>query len=304
MNPPALDEMKGKVCLVTGGTSGIGRVTARVLAERGAEVIVVGRSAARLRETAEEIQTITGRPVSTMLADLSSLEETRRLAEQVRAGFPKLDVLINNAGNLFTSRVVTPEGHERTWALNHLSPLLLTLELLPLLKAAAPSRIINVNSDAHAFGSIDLTEQRDTTRFRGLKAYANAKLANMMATFALARRLEGTGVTVNCLHPGFVSTGIGKEMHWALRFLQNVVLEPFRLSAEKGALTTLHLACAAELAEVTGGYFVKCRQRRPGCAIARDVAAQERAWEAGAEAGAETVRPRDGGGFPQPEDAS
>lgn len=283
MSTPANDDMNGKVCLVTGGTSGIGRVTARVLAERGAEVIVVGRDAARTRETAEEIFSITGRRVSTMLADLSSLEETRRLAEQVRAGFPKVDVLVNNAGNLFTTRRITPEGHERTWVLNHLSPLLLTVELLPSLKAAAPSRVVNVNSDSHAWGSIDLTEMRDAPRFRGLKAYANAKLASMMATFALARRLEGTGVTVNCLHPGFVSTGIGKEMHWSLRFLQNVLLEPFRLSAEQGALTTLHLACAPELESVTGGYFVKCSQRPPACAIARDVAAQERVWEAGLE---------------------
>lgn len=278
--PDSNPTMTGKVCLVTGGTSGIGRVTARVLAERGAEVIVVGRDAARARATAEEIFSITGRRVSTMLADLSSLEETRRLAEQVRVGFPKVDVLINNAGNLFTTREVTPEGHERTWVLNHLSPLLLALELLPALKAAAPSRIINVNSDAHAWGSVDLTEMRDAPRFRGLKAYANAKLASMMATFALARRLEGTGVTVNCLHPGFVSTGIGKEMSGAMRFLQNVLLEPLRISPEKGALTTLHLACAPELAGVTGGYFVKCQQRRPGCAIASEVAAQERVWEA------------------------
>jgi len=189
-----------------------------------------------------------------------------------------VDVLINNAGNLFTTRGITPEGHERTWALNHLSPLLLTLELLPALKAATPARIVNVNSDAHAWGGMDLAEMKDAPRFRGLKAYANAKLASMLATFALARRLEGTGVTVNCLHPGFVSTGIGKEMHWALH---NVLLEPFRLSAEKGALTTLHLACAPELEKVTGGYFVKCRQRRPGCKMASDVAAQERVWEAG-----------------------
>ena len=271
--------MNGKVCLVTGGTSGIGRVTARVLAERGAEVIIVGRNAARARETAEEISSLTGRPVSVMLADLSSLEETRRLAAEVRAGFPKVAVLVNNAGNLFTSREVTPEGHERTWVLNHLSPLLLTLELLPALKAAAPSRIVNVNSDAHAWGSADLTEMRDAPRFRGLKAYANAKLANMMCTFALARRLEGSGVTVNCLHPGFVSTGIGKEMHWSLRFLQNVVLQPFRLSAEKGALTTLHLACTEELAGVSGGYFVKCRHARPSEA-ALDTAAQEGVWDA------------------------
>jgi retinol dehydrogenase 12 len=283
MSPTADHAMKGKVCLVTGATSGIGRVTARVLAERGAEVIVVGRSATKTRETAEEIRQLTGRPVSTMLADLSSLEETRRLAAEVRAGFPKLDVLINNAGNLFTSRAITAEGHERTWALNHLSPLLLSLELLPLLKAAAPSRIINVNSDAHAFGTIDLTEKKENARFRGLKAYANAKLANMMATFALARRLEGSGVTVNCLHPGFVSTGIGQEMHGALRFLQNVVLEPFRLSAQKGALTTLHLACADELAGVSGGYFVKCKIARPASRAAREVEAQERLWRASME---------------------
>lgn len=273
--------MNGKVCLVTGATSGIGRVTARVLAERGAEVIVVGRDAARTRETAEEIFSITGKRVSTMLADLSSLEETRRLAAEVREGFPRVDVLINNAGNLFTSRAITAEGHERTWALNHLSPLLLSLELLPLMKTAAPARIVNVNSDSHAYGSVDLTEMRDAPRFRGLKAYANAKLASMMATFALARRLEGTGVTVNCLHPGFVSTGIGQEMHWSLRFLQNVLLEPFRLSAEKGALATLHLASAPELETVTGGYFVRCRQRPPACAVARDEVAQERVWEAG-----------------------
>ena len=280
MRLPAGDTMNGKICLVTGGSSGIGRVTARVLAERGAEVILVGRDAAKARGAAEEIHSLTGRPVSVMLADLSSLEETRRLAAEVRAGFPKLDVLINNAGNLFTSRAITPEGHERTWVLNHLSPLLLTLELLPLLKAAAPSRIVNVNSDSHAWGSIDLTEMRDVPRFRGLKAYANAKLASMMATFAMARRLDGTGVTVNCLHPGFVSTGIGQEMHGALRFLQNVLLEPLRISPEKGALTTLHLACAKEVAGVSGGYFVKCRQRRPGCGIASDVAAQEQVWEA------------------------
>lgn len=270
--------MEGKVCLVTGATSGIGRETARALAMKGASVIVAGRDARRTHETAEAIARESGREVGTMTADLSLMPEVKRLAREVVARHSRLDVLVNNAGNLFTAQAKTPEGFERTWALNHLSPMLLTLELLPLLKSSAPARIVNVASDTYRFGKLDFADLQGEGRFRGLKAYANAKLANVMFTFALALRLEGTGVTANCLHPGFVSTGIGNEMNATMRFIQNVLLQPFRISPEKGARTSIHLAASKDVEGVSGRYFEKCREARVA-AVAGDIALKERLWK-------------------------
>jgi len=271
--------MEGKICLVTGATSGIGRETARALAAMGARVIVAGRNEAKVRDTAAAIARENGCSVEEAVADLSLMAEVRRLAGDLKERLSRLDVLVNNAGNVFTARRQSIEGLEQTWALNHLSPMLLTLELLPLLEEGAPSRVVNVASDAHRFGKLDFGDLQMEEHFGGLKAYANAKLANVMFTFALARLLEGRGVTVNCLHPGFVATGIGAEMSGAMRFLQNVILQPFRISTAKGAATPVHLASSKHVEGISGRYFEKCRGARPSKA-SRDVTAQEKLWAA------------------------
>ncbi len=199
--------MKGKVCVVTGATAGIGEVTARELARMGADVIVVGRSAERCAATLARIRTETGATtVESLVADLSSQADVRRLAGRILDRCPRLDVLVNNAGGMTLDRRETVNGIELTLALNHLSYFLLTDLLLPAIKAASPARIVNVASDAHHRGKIDFDDLQFRRRYSGWKAYQQSKVGNILFTYELARRLEGSGVTANTLHPGFVRT--------------------------------------------------------------------------------------------------
>jgi NAD(P)-dependent dehydrogenase (short-subunit alcohol dehydrogenase family) len=212
--------LSGRRCLITGATSGIGRVASEQLAKAGARITLVARNRAKAEHAVAEIKASTGNDaVDFLLADLSSMDEVRALAETVRASFDALHILINNAGALFSRRHETVDGFEMTFALNHLAYFLLTRELRPLLTSSAPARIVNVASAAHARagGGIDFDDLQAERRFRPFTAYARSKLANILFTRELARRLEGTGVTANCLHPGFVATGFAKNDGWLLK---------------------------------------------------------------------------------------
>lgn len=269
--------MNGKIALVTGATFGIGRETALGLAHQGAQVVIVGRSEARTRTTVEYIKRESGKAhVDSLVADLSSVAEVQRLAMAFKARYRRLDVLVNNAGAIFTERQMTPEGFERTWALNHLAYFALTLALLDLLKASAPSRVVNVSSAMHLRGQMDFDNTQGERKFSGSDLYAQSKLANVLFTNALARRLEGTGVTANCLHPGVVATGFAHNNTGPIKWLATLA-KPFLISADKGAATSMYLATSPEVEGVTGKYFAKCKEAKSSRS-ARDEATQERLW--------------------------
>jgi NAD(P)-dependent dehydrogenase (short-subunit alcohol dehydrogenase family) len=270
--------MAGKTCLITGATAGIGEVTARELARAGARVIIVGRSPGRCAATLERIRNQTGATaVESLLADLSFQEDVRRLADQVRERCDRLDVLVNNAGGMFLDRRETVAGIELTLALNHLSYFLLTTQLLPLLKASAPSRIVNVASDAHNGCSIDFDDIQGRRRYTGWRAYKRSKLANILFTYELARRLEGTGATANTLHPGFVRTDFFKDFTGWVGFITKLGAALVAIGPEEGARTSVYLASSPEVEGVSGRYFVKSRPARSS-PQSHDRAAAERLW--------------------------
>jgi NAD(P)-dependent dehydrogenase (short-subunit alcohol dehydrogenase family) len=270
--------MNGKTCLVTGATLGIGKETALGLARMGAHVVIVGRDETRTRETASWIARESGdAEVDFLIADLSSQAEVRRLAATVKARYSRLDVLLNNAGAIFTRRETTVDGFERTWALNHLAEFLLTHLLRDILEASAPARIVNVASAAHTSGKIDFDNLQGEKKYSGISAYSQSKLANILFTYALARRLDGKGVTANCLHPGVVATGFGHNTPGLVRTLVSLA-RPFLITPEKGAATSIYLASSPEGANVTSKYFAKCKPIASS-KLSYDVALQERLWE-------------------------
>ena len=268
--------MKGKVCVVTGATSGIGKAAAVSLARLGATVVLVGRDRGRTEAAAAEIGSVSASPPLTEIADLASLEQVRGLAERL-AGLGRVDVLVNNAGLVLGERRVTPDGFEHVFALNHLAPFLLTNLLLPKLTASAPARVVTVTSDAHSAARLDLSDPNLERGWDSWRSYANSKLANILFTRELARRLEGTGVTANCVHPGVVRTGFGRDSRPLLK-LGITLARPFMLPPERGADTIVYLASSPDVADQTGGYYVK-RQRREPSAAARDEAAARQLWE-------------------------
>jgi NAD(P)-dependent dehydrogenase (short-subunit alcohol dehydrogenase family) len=275
--------LRGRVCLVTGATQGIGLVTARELARMGADVTIVGRDPARTEAARQAIHSATSRSVDVLLADLSRMAEVRRVAADFRGKHDRLDVLVNNAGAMHTSRKVTAEGLETTFATNHLAYFLLVKLLLPLLeKAGTPerkARIVNVASAAHGRGRLDLDDlQLERHPYGGPMAqYSASKLMNVMFTYELARRLEGKNVTANCLHPGVVNTGFGKnDQGWFKTMIK--VASLFLISPEKGAETSIYLATSPEVEGVSGKYFDKSRARNSSRA-SYDQAAQRRLWD-------------------------
>ena len=271
------NNMKDKVCLVTGANAGLGKVTALELAKMGAVVIMVARSEQRGLAALAEIKAESGNNnVQLMLADLSSMEATRQLAEQFKAQYDQLDVLVNNAGAFFNDRQISVDGYEMTFALNHLSYFLLTHLLLDLLKASAPSRIVNVASKAHTKGKIHFDDLMLAQKYHGYAAYRQSKLANILFTYELARRLAGSGVTANALHPGGVATkfAAGEGLRGALLKL----IRPFLLTPEQGAETQIYLASSPEVEGVSGQYFVK-KQPVPSSKISYDTAVAQRLWQ-------------------------
>jgi len=269
--------LEGRVALVTGATNGIGRVTAREFARMGARTFLVARDPARGDAAAQEIRDATGATVEVLVADLSSRAEVRGLAVAVRERTGRLDLLVNNAGAIFAERRTSVDGVEMTLALNHLAYFLLTLELLPLLEAAPDARVVNVSSMAHEHGSIDFADLQLERRYGMWKAYAQSKLANVLFTREMARRLSGSRITANALHPGSVATGFGRN-HPGFFGKLVAIGAPFLASPERGARTTLHVATAPGLRGITGRYFSACRERAPSRA-ALDGATALRLWQ-------------------------
>ena len=274
--------MKGSVCMVTGATSGIGKVTALRLAQQGTTVVVVGRSKEKSAAAVRQIEQQTGNSsVEFMLADLSSQQDIRQLAEEFKRRYQRLDVLVNNAGAIMFSRQESVDGIEMTLALNHLSYFLLTNLLLEPLKSGAPSRIINVSSSAHHRAEIDFDDLQSLKRYRGFRAYARSKLGNLLFTYELARRLEGTGITVNALHPGLVATNLMANNGGIGRLLK-VLLSLKGISEEEGAQTSIYLATSPEAEGITGQYFVK-QKAVPSSQASYDKSAACQLWQASAE---------------------
>jgi NAD(P)-dependent dehydrogenase (short-subunit alcohol dehydrogenase family) len=270
--------MAGKVCLITGATSGLGLATAQALAQRGATVVVVGRNSVKSADAVRRIQESTGNPsVYALQADLSSQDDIRRLAEAFKLQHRRLDVLINNAGVLLMSRRLSADGIEMTFAVNHLSYFLLTRLLLDMLISSAPSRIINVASVAHQGAEMDFDDLQGQRRYGGYRAYGQSKLANLLFTYALATKLEGTGVTVNALHPGLVATNLFRG-YGPIGALLKLLLSIRGTSPAVGARTIVYLATSPEVAEVTGHYFSKQRAV-PSSQASYDMAAANRLWE-------------------------
>lgn len=275
-------QSNGKVMMVTGATSGIGKETARVLASEGTTVVVLGRNLKKTIATVEEIQRGTDNPrVDYLLADLSSQAEIRRLVEEFKQSYDRLDVLVNNAGEFNLWRHESVDGIEMTFAVNHLGYFLLTNLLLDVIKESAPARIINVASGSHWGTSMDFDDLEGERRYRGGHAYGQSKLANVLFTYELASRLKGAGVTVNALHPGFVATNIGANLGWYVRLLKPL-MNLFALSIEKGAQTCIYLATSPAVESVSGKYFVEC-EPVPSSPLSYDEETAKRLWQVSAE---------------------
>ena len=274
--------MTGKTVLITGGTGGIGRAAAIGLAALGARVGISGRDRARAEAAATAIKRESGNPaVDVFVADLSSQAEVRRLAAEVLSTYPRLDVLLNNAGGFWSHRHVTADGLEHTFALNHLAPFLLTSLLLDRLIASAPARVVTVSSGAQSMGRVDFDDLMGERKYSGQQAYNQSKLANVMFTFELARRLEGTGVTATALHPGMTNTAFSAEDPSRAFAPLVAVLRPFMRSPARGAETPIYLASAAEAEGVTGKYFANREVKRSNKA-ADDRATTARLWQVSA----------------------
>lgn len=274
--------MSGKVCLVTGATSGIGQVTARELAQMDATIIAVGRNPQKGAETVAEIKRHgASDKVEFMQADLSSQESIRDLARTFTDKYDQLHVLVNNAGGVFSKRETTVDGLEMTFALDHLAYFLLTALLLPVLERSAPARIINVSSGAQGMGKIDFDDLQGAKRYRGWRAYSQAKLANVLFTYELARRLQGTGVTANCLHPGFVATGFAQNNSGALQALIKAG-QVFAISPEKGAETSVFLASSPLVEGVSGKYFANKKEKK-SAKQSYDESVTRRLWDVSAQ---------------------
>ncbi len=275
-----MSSLAGKTVVITGGTGGIGLESALVLAEMGAQLVLIGRDPARAAAALERIrQRSAGAKVEVIHADLSRFGEIRRLAATLADRLDRIDVLVNNAGAMFDQREITEDGLERTFALNHMAYFLLTQALSEKLRRSAPARIVNVASEAHRSVTLDFDDLQEEKRFSGWTAYRRSKLCNILFTRELARRLAGSGVTANCIHPGFCATGFGENTGTGYRFGLRLLKTFLAISPEKGARTLTYAVSAPELADVTGAYFAKSKTATPSAA-ARDDESAKRLWEA------------------------
>jgi NAD(P)-dependent dehydrogenase (short-subunit alcohol dehydrogenase family) len=274
--------MKGKVVVITGATSGIGEVAALRLAGMGARIVLVARDEARGQKTLTRLPSIgAGAPHSIYYGDLSRISECKRVAAEIAAAEPRIDVLINNAGALFGTRRLTADNLEATFATNHMAYFVLTLGLKANLLAGAPARVVSTASDAHKGYTLDFDDLQAAKGYSAIRAYGRSKLCNILFTRELARRWSGTGVTANCLHPGFVATRFGDGSGG---FLSGVVriAKTFAITPEKGAETIVYLASSPDVAAISGDYFYKCRPATP-TAGGRDDAAANRLWNESAK---------------------
>jgi NAD(P)-dependent dehydrogenase (short-subunit alcohol dehydrogenase family) len=280
----------GRRVVITGATNGIGLAAAEVLAAHGAQLAIVARSEARAADAVTRVKAAAGSGVTVdvLIADLASQASVRQLAAELLDRYPRVDVLVNNAGAIYTTRQVTEDGVELTWAVNHLAPFLLTNLLLGRLEESAPARIVTTASDAHQGATIPFDDINAEGSYsgRGFRRYGETKLANILFTADLARRLEGTGVTANCFHPGLVASGFNRNNGWLMK-LAMTAISPFARSPEKGAETLVWLVESADVTDESGGYFVDRRRMAPSAA-AQDVDAARRLWEISEE----QTRPR------------
>jgi NAD(P)-dependent dehydrogenase (short-subunit alcohol dehydrogenase family) len=278
----------GKHVLITGATNGIGLAAAEALAALGANICIVGRNETRIKIAAARIRAAAAKEsaVDTLIADLSSQASVRGLAVEVLARYPRLDVLINNAGAIYSTRQLTVDGIELTWAVNHLAPFLLTSLLLDRLKDSAPARIITTASDAHQGSHIPFEDLQAERSYRGYSRYGQTKLANILFTSELARRLSGSGVTANCFHPGLVATGFNRN-NGLLMNLAMTVINPLSRKPEKGAETLVWLATSPQLEAVSGTYFFDMKAKAPSLA-AHDRETGRKLWDVSGEQCAES----------------
>ena len=271
--------MLGKTVLDTGATGGIGKATAVGLARLGAKVGITGRDTARAEAAATDIRAASNNAaVDAFAADLSSQAEVRRLAREVLGRYRRLDVLVNNVGGFWTHRHVTGDGLEHTFALNHLAPFLLTNLLLDRLKASAPARIVTVASGAHTIGRLDFDDLQGEQKYSGQRAYNASKLANVMFTYELARRLQGSGVTANVLHPAVARTSFGAEDQAPFFTILSPLIRPFLKTTAQGAATSICLAASPQVAGLTGQYFVDGKPKQSSKS-SYDTAATRRLWQ-------------------------
>ena len=292
--------MAGTVALITGATAGIGKATAIGLATMGARVSITGRDLTRAEQAAAEIRTASGNPaVDAFAADMSSQAEVRRLAVAVLDAYPRLDVLVNNVGGFWAHRHPTADGLEHTFALNHLAPFLLTNLLLDRLKASAPARVVTVSSGAQRLGRIDFDDLQGARNYSGQRAYNQSKLANVMFTVELARRLRGTGVTATAVHPGVVRTNFGSEdQAWFFSVISRAV-RPFLKTPARGAQTPIDLASSPDVDGVSGRFYANGKPKTPNT-IAGDIVMTARLWRVSADLVGLTGSPPGHNGHPQP----
>jgi NAD(P)-dependent dehydrogenase (short-subunit alcohol dehydrogenase family) len=255
--------MDKKICLITGATAGIGKETARQLAARNIHVVFTARNKQKASDTINEIKSsVEGASLDYLLCDLSSQKSIRNMADEFRSSYNRLDILINNAGAVYGELQYSEDGIEMQWAVNHLAPFLLTNLLLDMLKASAPSRIINVSSDSHYRGNINFDDLYHKQKYRPLQVYAQSKLANVLFTYELTRLLEDSEVTSNALHPGLVDTSIGNTHTKGIMSLAWSIVRLFAIPVEKGAATSVYLATSEEVKNISGKYFAQCKPKK------------------------------------------
>lgn len=275
------EDMYGKVCLITGASSGIGEATALELAHRNATVLGIGKNPEHITQAQERILSLTGNQVDFIRADLSVQEEVRQVADELHSRYQRLDVLINNAGSFFLFRRESSDGIEMNLALNHLAYFLLTNLLLDMLYASVPARVVSVSSNAHYNNPINFEDLQYKHRYHPFKAYGRSKYANVLFTYELAHRLEGSGVTANALHPGWVATDIARNIGWLSKIVMPLIQRNAK-SPEEGAKTSLYLAASPQVQGISGKFFADCEQvnTAPGT---YDREAQSRLWHISAE---------------------
>ncbi|MHA1908020.1 MAG: SDR family oxidoreductase [Candidatus Thorarchaeota archaeon] len=271
--------MDGKVCIVTGASSGIGRETALGLAQQGGHVVMLVRDEERGNAAKEYImEKSCSQSVDMMLCDLSSMKQVRQFSTQYKEKYNRLHVLINNAGAVISKREQTAEGFEKTFAVNYLAPVLLTQELLPLLKSSSPSRVINLTSGLHGRAKVNLDNLQSEGKYKGMNVYGSAKLMVVLFTYKMARELEGTGVACNVVSPGFVATNLGRSSGSRMNSIMFGMMKPFQLSPTEGAETSLYAATSPEIEGITGKHFAKSKEKESS-EVTYDVDLQDKLWE-------------------------